>query len=249
MNTVKNNRSPMSGIRAGYGPAPTPAGRPPSPALTKARSAVYDLLASQPEPVGLAALTQLIPLHPNTLREHLQALVRAGIVHREQAASEGRGRPAWLYRIIDDQPGHEYAGLAAALAASIQHNSRDPQRDAITAGAEWGRALVRDSSAEAPATPARERLVALLDRIGFAPSPRAGESISLKHCPLLEAAHRYPEVVCGVHLGIVRGALAECGDDETGSELVPFAEPGACVLHLTSARWTGAGTMRETDSR
>jgi predicted ArsR family transcriptional regulator len=49
---------------------------------------------------------------------------------------------------------------------------------------------------------------------------------------LLEAAHKYPEVVCGVHLGIVRGALAQYGADSEGTALLPFAEPGACLLHL-----------------
>jgi hypothetical protein len=33
-----------------------------------------------------------------------------------------------------------------------------------------------------------------------------------------------------VHLGLVRGALEEYGADPTGSDLVPFAEPGACLL-------------------
>jgi hypothetical protein len=49
---------------------------------------------------------------------------------------------------------------------------------------------------------------------------------------LLEAAHQYPDVVCGVHLGLTQGALEEFGADPVGTELLPFAEPGACRLHL-----------------
>jgi predicted ArsR family transcriptional regulator len=56
--------------------------------------------------------------------------------------------------------------------------------------------------------------------------------VRLTTCPLLEAAHRFPDVVCGVHLGIVRAALEEYGGDPTRSELLPFAEPGACRLEL-----------------
>jgi hypothetical protein len=39
-------------------------------------------------------------------------------------------------------------------------------------------------------------------------------------------------VVCGVHLGIVRGALEEYGADSDRTDLQPFAEPGACRLDL-----------------
>ena len=44
-----------------------------------------------------------------------------------------------------------------------------------------------------------------------------------------------PEVVCSVHLGIVRGALDTWGTTSDETSLVPFAEPGACLLHLTGA--------------
>jgi hypothetical protein len=71
-----------------------------------------------------------------------------------------------------------------------------------------------------------------LDDLGFGPERAATDrpSTGSPGCPLLEAAYRHPEVVCGVRRGIVRGALEEHGADLTGSELVPFAEPGACRL-------------------
>ncbi len=80
---------------------------------------------------------------------------------------------------------------------------------------------------------ARHRVVELLGDIGFAPESDDPPSVvRLTRCPLLEAAHKYPDVVCGVHLGIVRGALAEYGADPEGTDLLPFSEPGACLLHL-----------------
>ena len=78
---------------------------------------------------------------------------------------------------------------------------------------------------------ARREVIHLLDELGFAPEQEdGGARVALTRCPLLEAAHRFPEVVCAVHLGIVRGALDEYGADATGTDLVPFAEPGACRL-------------------
>ncbi|MFW6091440.1 MAG: hypothetical protein ACODAF_06145 [Actinomycetota bacterium] len=42
-------------------------------------------------------------------------------------------------------------------------------------------------------------------------------------------------VVCSVDLGIVRGALAELGGQPRNAALLPFAEAGACRLHLAVA--------------
>jgi len=212
--------------------------------MSKSRAALVETLRGQPEPVTLAALSSATGLHPNTLREHLEALVRVGLVQRIRAEPSGRGRPAWLY----DSPGgdgddgrSEYAGLAAVLAAvlasAIHRNSASPREDALMAGAEWGHELARAAGASATGDEkrARRRVVELLDTIGFAPDPDAHDSVvRLTRCPLLEAAHQYPEVVCSVHLGIVRGALEEYGADPTGTDLFPFSEPGACRLDLVA---------------
>lgn len=192
------------------------------------------MLQAQPEPLTQAALVRATGLHPNTVREHLQTLVRRGLVMRSRAEPEGRGRPAWRYEPTAVQPEtSEYVGLAAALAAAIARTSLSPRADAVLAGEAWGHDLAgnRGAAALAPGS-ARERIVEMLEDLGF--EPRREESdpgtVRLTRCPLLEAAHRHADVVCGVHLGIVRGALEEYGADPSGSDLVPFAEPGACLL-------------------
>ena len=195
-----------------------------------------DRLRGQPEPLTLASLVTATGLHENTLREHLTALVRRRMVRRHRAEPQGRGRPAWLYELTADEPARsEYAGLAAALAAVISRTNTDPTQAAAEAGEEWGRELARDRGATPLSPgPAREQVLILLDDLGFTPEPTRDhpDEVRLTHCPLLEAAHRHPEVVCAVHLGIVRGALAEYGADPDGSALEPFAEPGACRLVL-----------------
>ena len=173
-------------------------------------------------------------LHPNTVREHLETLVGRGLVARSRAEPEGRGRPAWLYESTPAGPGtSEYAGLAAALASVIARTSPDPHADALRAGEEWGHDLARrrGATAASPAA-ARDQVTAILDDLGFAPrrQPADPSVLGLTRCPLLEAARRHRDVVCGVHLGIVRGALEEYAADPADSALVPFAEPGACLL-------------------
>jgi predicted ArsR family transcriptional regulator len=198
---------------------------------------LLETLRDQPEPTTIAALVAATGLHANTVREHLEALERRGLVSRRKARANGRGRPAWLYFALGDEPSprSEYAGLASTLAAAITRSSDTPREDAIAAGTEWGHELARDHGRPDGAGPvaARREVLALLEDIGFAPEyVGAGSAVRLTRCPLLEAAHRYPDVVCGVHLGIVRGALEEYDVDAAGTDLVPFAEPGACRLHL-----------------
>ena len=193
----------------------------------------------------MADLSTATGLHPNTLREHLDALEEAGLVRRRDAAPSGPGRPRALYQAVPPEPAGraEYAGLAAALAATIHRTSDDPSRDATEAGELWGRELAADHGA--PTRPgdvaARGQVVALLTEMGFAPdADRASTSVRLTRCPLLDAARRHPDVVCAVHLGIVRGALEEYGADPSPAELLPFSEPGACRLHLASSAGSDA---------
>jgi predicted ArsR family transcriptional regulator len=204
--------------------------------LTPAQAALVDRLLEQPEPLSLASLVTVTGQHENTIREHLAELVRRGQVRRHRAEINGRGRPAWLYELVDDRaPRSEYAGLAAALAGSIARTSDDPSRDAIHAGEEWGRELARERGATASSpTAAREHTRRILADLGF--EPQAGEdepqTTRLTPCPLLEAAYRHQEVVCAVHLGIVHSLIVQHGADPTGTELIPFAEPGACLLTM-----------------
>lgn len=216
--------------------------------LSKARIAVLDVLASQPEPCSVSSVATALDQHTNTVREHLEGLVEAGLATSENAPAHGRGRPARLYAAVTESPttagAAEYAGLASALAAQIARSSADPVGDALAAGRAWGADLVdaheppsgdrgHEPSDEGADGAARHEVVSLLGRLGFAPrtDDDAG-SVALTRCPLLEAAYRNPEVVCAVHLGLAQGALERLGAPREGTSLLPFAEPGACRLYL-----------------
>jgi predicted ArsR family transcriptional regulator len=212
-----------------------------APALSRARAAVLATVRAQPVPATLAELGAATGLHANTLREHFEALERDGLVRRERATPSGRGRPAWLYEAAEPEDRSEYAGLAATLAAAIHRSSAQPRDDAVAAGREWGRDLARAKGRPGrtgqPA--ARRQVVTLLADLGFAPeADDRSTGALLTRCPLLDAAHRYPDVVCGVHLGIVRGALEEYGADAERSDLFAFSDPGGCRLDLLTPRPT-----------
>ena len=223
------------------GPQPaTVAAAAAPPSLSRSRRALLAALQSEPGPVTLSALSTTTGLHVNTVREHLAALTDAGLVVRGRATAAGPGRPAATFAAAEPEPGPvsaEYAGLATALASMIHRTSSTPSQDATVAGIEWGRELARTGPgphpADTDATGARGRVVQLLAHLGFDPQPAPdGTAVLLTRCPLLETARAYPDVVCAVHLGIVRGALGQHGADDTGAELYPFSEPGACRLDL-----------------
>nr|WP_281389038.1 helix-turn-helix domain-containing protein [Brevibacterium renqingii] len=273
MGTVKNNRGHTDRDSAALGPEPAA----PQTDLTPAVAFVHEHLASQAGAVTISALAAMTGLHQNTVREHLDQLVEAGAATKSKAASTGRGRPAWLYRAAGSpQTGtSEYLGLASVLAAHIARTSANPREDGIAAGIGWGRDLAREAAetrAEADASEggaarsaaveqisAVAETVTLLDELGFAPEPADTtasaeaatdrRSFRLTRCPLLEAAHEHPDIVCGVHLGLVRGALEIFGDATADSELEPFSEPGACRLHLQDRASDTADASVTTSAR
>jgi predicted ArsR family transcriptional regulator len=222
-------------LRPGYGPAPVRGSA--GAQLSEPRGAVLEHLQRSAQPVTIAGMAAALGVHQNTAREHLDALVARGLVTRERAPATGRGRPAWRYAATDDhqEPDprvRDYAGLAAALAGHLARTSPNPTGDGLAAGWAWGRSLVADRPATADPT-ARHEVVGLLDELGFAPDADAQAStVALRRCPLLDAAREHPQVVCQVHLGIVRGALEHYGGDPEPTDLLPFSEPGACRLHL-----------------
>lgn len=235
------------------------------PGMSAARAAVLDQLTADGAPHPVADLASASGQHPNTVREHLEALVESGLVTRGPGTPAGRGRPAHRYQALpaeQTQPVvRQYAGLASALAAQIARSSEAPVADALAAGDAWGRALAAavpaasdadgadtggadtEGAATAPgaALRARSRVIGIMEGLGFAPDADAGaEVVRLRRCPLLETARRHPEIVCNVHLGLARGALEAFGGEVGRTGLAPFAEPGACLLHLP----TNAASVR-----
>lgn len=186
--------------------------------------------------MGIDALAQATGRHSNTVREQVNWLVAHGHVERIRQPQVGRGRPAWLYQARGERPGDdEYVELAAALAWRLQDASPDTHAEALAAGYGWGRDLVDRRGAVADPSPeaGRRWTVELMDDLGYAPDADAGaRTVVLRRCPLLQAAHRFPDVVCAVHLGLVRAALERNGARPEDAQLTPFSAPGECLLQL-----------------
>src|SRR5207249_1414840 len=133
-----------------------------------------------------------------------------------------------------------YRLLAQILASSLASTEPDPGARAEQAGRAWGAHLVQKPPPFASISQQEtlDEVVRLHEQYGFNPELRHGQSgqeIVLRRCPFQEVAATYQTVICPVHLGLIRGALAELESGVAADRLEPFAEPGACVGHLTGA--------------
>ncbi|MEP7035528.1 MAG: helix-turn-helix domain-containing protein [Dermatophilaceae bacterium] len=210
------------------------------------RMAMLELLRMRAEPLGVDEVARHIGLHQNTVRSHLDLLVDSGLAIRRREAPSGPGRPRVVYEATSPSEGESsYQLLAEVLTQHLVANTESPGQEAVKAGQSWARSLGRGKHAgegpeqsEARAAPlgeeaAVERVVRMLGSMGFAPelSPER-TSIRLHRCPFRELAESRSDVVCGAHLGIIQGALAELGAPVTATRLFPFVEPGLCIATL-----------------
>lgn len=205
-----------------------------------ARSRLLAALRNAGAPLGLRELATRVGLHPNTAREHLRLLVDAGLVTCELAPPRGRGRPGFRYSVdraatdVADDP-RPYAQLAAVLADQLA-STPHPAEAATEAGHRWGRAMTPGAEPARTSAEAMARLVRLLDDAGFEPDPpeNAEGPIRLRRCPFGRLAVDRERVVCGVHLGLMRGALESMRAPLQATGLEPFVRPDLCLAHVTS---------------
>ena len=190
-------------------------------------------------PLDSRELGRLIGLHPNTIRSHVDQLIEAGLVRALTAPAAGRGRPRVLYEAIADSASVQQVGyrLLAQILASYLASTDHPQAVAESAGRAWGSYLTEKPQpfTEVSADEAMQKVVGLFDELGFMPEAveESGEhKILLHRCPFREVAESNQKVVCAVHLGMLKGALAEMGAPLEATRLEPFVEPTLCVAHL-----------------
>jgi len=200
------------------------------------RVAIVGELRGSPEGLDVRELAGRLGLHENTVRWHLGILEDAGFIDAAPAPNGKPGRPRILYRLrpgaraVRDRDEHRLlATVLTGMAAALP----DGEERVAEAGRVWGRFLVRRpsplervSNEEAVAEVSR-----LLDEEGFAAEPH-GTEIHMRRCPFHDLAGTNPEIVCGVHRGLMTGALEELGSDLEVEGLDVFVKPDLCVARL-----------------
>ncbi len=200
-------------------------------AVTPAQAVVLELLRdNDPRPLTVAEIASRLGQHPNTTREHVDALVEAGLVVTGAVRSGGRGRPSQEYAGAEDPPPAMSLRLIEALATHAAGTSLDPQ-----VGVDLGYAA--GAAVEVSGRVASRGLLPFLEEMlrgwGFSTAPAEGDvEIDVVRCPLVDAARSAPEIVCGFHRGVIRGLVAQAGADPDDVTLVEFDRPGSCRLVL-----------------
>ena len=199
------------------------------------RRALLEALREAATPLGVRALADRLALHPNSVREQLRRLEEAGLVRASYAAPAGRGRPGLRFEPVHE-PEDPYRVLAGVLADQVAELPDAPALWAA-AGERWGRAAATAARDAGPAGVPPDPLAAvtgLLADAGFAPEPftEGDDAFRLRECPFLPIDSRRLPVVCGVHLGFIRGALRELGSPRDAVSIEPFVRPDLCVARL-----------------
>ncbi|PVZ08414.1 helix-turn-helix transcriptional regulator [Actinomycetospora cinnamomea] len=192
-------------------------------------------------------LAASVGLHVTTVRFHLQVLEKAGLVRSRPQPRGSSGRPRTVYAPVGrsdaERSTSPYEQLARLLAAHLDETVAGRTARAERAGATWATQLLpaagtSDASSATSVETATRHVHDVFEDLGFDPElTTTGDlrRIALRACPFRAVAREHPEVVCSMHLGLLRGALARLGTPPTTVELLPFVEPELCVAHLAPA--------------
>jgi predicted ArsR family transcriptional regulator len=184
------------------------------------RYAIYLEIARSPRPLATGDIAETLGLHANTVRPHLERMREVGLLEVEVDSRGSVGRPQHRYSLAPDAPslGLEppaFPTLARMLVDVVAAAQPDPG-DVAEVGRARGRAAARAiDGGELPRTAARScaaALVAELQALGYDPvEEQTGTErvIAFTHCPYRELAAIAPELVCGLHRGIVEGFVEE----------------------------------------
>jgi predicted ArsR family transcriptional regulator len=203
------------------------------------RRRVLAALTAAAGPLDAIAMAELLGVHVTTARFHLEQLEAGGLVQRQIAKAGQRGRPHILFSPVDAAPAADpQQQLTQALAAVIGEDDDGGRARSVRAGERWsagyagtprsGPAGAGDGAADGLVPP----LLRVLDEIGFEPELRPDGTIALPTCPFRQEARLNPDVVCSVHLGLLRGVARSHGYDGAGVRLRPFVQPHLCLVDL-----------------
>ena len=107
--------------------------------LSPAQRRVLEVVESAGQPISSAEVAKTLKLHPNTAREHLDALLNAGLVTTVPMRTGKRGRPTLLYSVTTLDPNQilsTYLDVITATAISLAEGS-DGVAQAIAVGKNW----------------------------------------------------------------------------------------------------------------
>ncbi|GCE37772.1 possible transcriptional regulator [Rhodococcus wratislaviensis] len=236
------------------------------------RERVLRMVREHEGAVDAVELASQLGVHVSTVRFHLDALCDDGAITRTRMNRPGAGRPRTGYLVIEERVDYRTLAdvLAMELGQTVQTRARRAEHAghewatrmaaSRSAGAGDG-GHTPESDAGDALDHAAARTTNAFARMGFgpelvsAPGPSAPSSadsggpagereriIRLHACPVRDLARSHPEVVCGVHRGLLQGLLDTAATEGNrkpqrpaiSAHLEPFVEPELCVARLVA---------------
>ena len=185
------------------------------------RYAIYLELARSPIPLSTADIGDVLGLHVNTVRPHLERMREVGLLDVASFPRGEVGRPQNRYSLAADAPSlglepSPMPTLARVLLAAAHSAGLSPDEMA-DAGREQG----RDQGAQWPDdASALDALIVEQARLGFDPEVidlDGGAVMAFAHCPFRALAEQHPDLVCSLHCGLVEGVVDELGGTEVAA--------------------------------
>lgn len=174
------------------------------------RARLFGLLAERKRPATTDELAEILGMHANGIRNHLETMLESGLVIRERERLP-RGRPRDLWTIDPSgQPGGDpptaYAELSTWLLRALEYGIAPDEIEEL--GREVGRGMANDrGGGQRPEARFHDALAAM----GFQPSREEvnpeGITYCLNNCPYRDAAKSQQRIICGLHRGITTGLL------------------------------------------
>ena len=225
--------------------APSGSDRVPSRDVLKAlgdntRYAIYLELARAARPLGTAEIAEALGLHPNTVRPHLDRMREAGLL---DVTTDGRGevgRPQHRFSLAAEAPslGLEppTVPVLARMVLDMAERLQASAADAFAVGRGRGRQPCRRlrrlpvGAGGARRRPRPPRLRSRRRRERRRPTTPSWRSPTARSPTYAES---HPDLVCGLHHGLVAGFVDTMGDAEV-AEFCSIAHRTPCQVELTS---------------
>jgi len=202
------------------------------------RYAIYLELARSARPLATAEIAETLDLHPNTVRPHLERMRDVGLLAVETEPRGTVGRPQHRYTLAPDAPslGLEPATfpLLAGMLAQVAQAAGLGTEEAVEAGRDQGAA---DAARARPGASCLDALVARLAALGFDPAVADDDghaTVAFTHCPFSALAEANPDLVCGLHRGLVEGFVEALGGGRVDA-FHPLLDRTPCQVEVVVA--------------
>jgi predicted ArsR family transcriptional regulator len=205
------------------------------------RRRIYAFVAGQSGAVSRDDVSRATAVSRPLAAYHLDRLLADGLVSATYQRPQGRtgpgaGRPAKLYArsgapLEISLPRRDYELLASIMADALSEGGGDDNIEA--AARDHGehlagrRTVAMDDEANDPS-----RLIRLLQELGYEPYGDSDGCTRLRNCLFEREAAEHRNLVCGINLAFVKGALAGVSEPAARAFLDP-AEGRCCVAIAT----------------